>query len=238
MRNTLTKIFSVLVLVLGGGWWALSVIGNMALLADFPKVIADLASFVVKHQDVGYQIAPWVLMAMGVFALLLLRWPHLFGQTGGAAASNGKPELSILIGQDGHYVSAQSHNVYNIMKTVMVGVKNTGGVFLSNCKLSYEAQDKDGGELQKWLSDGPFSLNVGEERYVSLAAYNEPVSPHPVGADGIRLAGPPSGNFWRPPTLSSQGGVVTITAESAESQPCKTICRLWVSDEKLHWEKV
>lgn len=225
-------------IILSVAWSVLGLIGNMALLAEFPKVIADLASFVVKHQETGYQIAPWVLMAMGVFGLLLLRWPHLFGQTGGAAASNGKPGLSIVIGHDGHYVSAQSHNVYNVMKTVSVGVKNTGEVFLSNCKLSYEARDKDGGEPQKWHADGPFSLNVGEERYVSLGAYDEPVPPHPIGADYIGLAAPPSGTFWHPPAFSSQGGVVTITAASAESKPCKTMCRLWVSEGKLHWEKV
>ena len=148
-----------------------------------------------------------------------------------------KPELSLVIGHEGHYIENKSFNIYNVMKTVLVGVKNTGNTHLSNCKLYFELRDPDTNIPQLWLRENTFSLSQGEERYIDVASYNEPLPPHPNGGDWIQLSAPPSGTFWRPPTLPISGGAITLKAISAESQPYEAILKLWVKDNKLHWEQ-
>ncbi|WP_322101788.1 ATP-binding protein [Paraburkholderia sp. J41] len=152
------------------------------------------------------------------------------------ARSDKVHKLSILIGKDGHYVETQRHNDVNITKTVLVGIKNTGNTYLTNCKVFFETIGTNAKSPERWLREGAFSLNPGEERLVSLAMYGEPISPMQPGLDWISLPAPPSGNFWRPPTLSKDGGAVTITATSLESAPCAAICKLWIRENKLHWE--
>ncbi|MBB3213954.1 hypothetical protein FHW67_003260 [Herbaspirillum sp. Sphag1AN] len=152
---------------------------------------------------------------------------------------NYGPMLRIIVGQDGPYVETENHNVYNVMKTVYIGVRNTGGVYLTNCKLEFETHD-NGRELKTWHVDGPFSLNPGEQRYISLAAYGEPISVNVQGTPSIQLSAPPSGNYMGQlaPTLPLTGGVVTLRARSAESQPCEVLCKLWVDNGKLCWDEV
>lgn len=176
----------------------------------------------------------WCIEAIGIVLLLIsiiaLVLPKRFDRQ--------IPELSIVIGHDGHYVTAKNYNIYNTMKTVLVGLKNTGGTYLTNCKLEFEVRNKDTNTPERWLRTlESFSLNQGEEKYIDVAAYNEPIPPHPASGIVIQLSAPPSGNFWRPPTLSKSGGVVVLIATSAESRPCEVVLRLWVEDEKLHWEK-
>ncbi|WP_186178597.1 AlbA family DNA-binding domain-containing protein [Burkholderia gladioli] len=159
------------------------------------------------------------------------------GASASAQAHSDKVnKLSILIGKDCHYVDTQRHNDVNITKIVLVGIQNTGNTCLTNCKVFFEATGTSAKKPEKWLREGAFSLNPGEERLVSLAMYGEPILPTQPGLDWISLPAPPSGNFWRPPTLSKDGGVVTITATSLESAPCTAICKLWICENKLHWE--
>lgn len=148
------------------------------------------------------------------------------------------PEISINIGHDGHYVEANSYNAVNVMKSVLIGIKNSGETHLTNCKIMYEAFNQDTNAPEKWLVMNSFSLIPGEEKFITLASFNEPLKTTNDGVGlNIRLAGPPSGNFWHPPTLPKGGGAVTITASSAESKSCSEICKLWVEDNKLHWAK-
>ena len=155
-----------------------------------------------------------------------------------AAPEKDSAEIRLVFGQDGPYVETNSFNSINVRKTVCVGVRNAGTKYLSNCKLMFEARRPEDGEPERWLRDGPFSLNVGEERYLSVAAYNEPISSQTTSENWIMLSAPPSGNFWRPPMIPTTGGAVTLTATSAESRECKSICKFWVTGGKLYWERV
>ncbi|MCA8075986.1 AlbA family DNA-binding domain-containing protein [Burkholderia cepacia] len=154
------------------------------------------------------------------------------------ARVNTVHKLSIMIGQDGRYVEVHKHNTVNITKTVLVGIKNTGNAYLTNCKIHFEATGANAVSAERWLRVDAFSLNPGEERLVSLAMYGEPISSEQPGLDWISLSAPPSGNFWRPPTLPKVGGVVTITATSLECAPCTALCKLWIDGSKLKWEKI
>nr|WP_198980095.1 hypothetical protein [Herbaspirillum sp. ASV7] len=152
--------------------------------------------------------------------------------------SHGGPKMELLVGQEGPYVETRSHNIYNLSKTVLIGVKNSGSTLLTNCKLEFEATDKDSAKQQTWHRDGPFSLNIGEERLISLAMYGEPVPPHPQGTDRIQLSALPSSYLWRAPALPLAGGVVKVIAFSSETPPCELYCKLWVENEKLKWERL
>jgi len=179
-------------------------------------------------------ISKWCIFAVGVVLFLIsflaLIRPNWFG--------NKIPELRIVVGHDGHYETAKNYNVYNTMKTVLIGLKNTGGIYLTNCKLELEIRNEDTNVPERWLRTlESFSLNQGEEKYIDVASYNEPIPPHPASGIVIQLSAPPSGNFWRPPTLPKDGGAVTLIASSAESRSSELVLRLWVKDEKLNWEK-
>lgn len=154
------------------------------------------------------------------------------------ARGNTVHRLSIVVRTDGHYVEAQRHNAINISKTVLIGIKNTGNSYLTNCKVYFEATGMNASSPEKWLRLDAFSLNPEEEKLVSLAMYGEPISKDVAGLNWISLSAPPSGNYWSPPALPKDGGVVTITATTLESAPCTAICRLWVEENRLKWEKV
>lgn len=152
--------------------------------------------------------------------------------------NSDKSEIALLFGRDGPYVETSSFNSINIRKTVCVGVKNVGATYLSNCKLMFEARRPGSDLSEKWLRDGPFSLNAGEERYLSVAAYNEPISAQTTPENWITLSAPPSGNFWSAPMISAAGGVVTLIVTSAESRECRVICKFWAAGGKFYWEQV
>ena len=149
-----------------------------------------------------------------------------------------KAEIKLVFGTEGPYIEIGTFNSTNIRKTVCVGVKNIGNKYLSNCKLKFEALRQHDGLPETWHRDGPFSLNVGEERYLSVAAYNEPISSQTTPEAWIMLSALPSGTFWRAPMIPAAGGAVTLTATSSESRECKAICKFWVADGKLYWEPI
>jgi TIR domain-containing protein len=202
-----------------------------------PQLIGALSGVLDATDDASPRARP----AAGEF----LRTPNPFddarpdplGAPKPIAKPGAGPELAIIVGQDGPYVETASHALYNVRKTVSIGVKNIGDTYLTNCKVHLAAPYPETGKPERWLLDGPFSLNQGEERYIAVAAYNEPVPPHPQSAEMIRLSAPPSGTFWRPPEMPASGGVLTIHAASAESRPCEVICKLWVADGSLRWQK-
>jgi hypothetical protein len=95
-----------------------------------------------------------------------------------------------MIDKDSRYVDVQKHNAVNITKSILIGIKNTGNAYLTNCRVYFEATDKDAVDSQKWLRVDAFSLNPDEERLVSLAMYGEPISSEQAGLDRIGLAAP------------------------------------------------
>jgi hypothetical protein len=202
------------------------------------------ASFLLRH---GPPVVPPLL-------LVAVLWYVHYGRPSSGTAVEGtllrldqrgpssarmlghKSEISIIVGRDGGYVETSSFNAVNIMKTMCVGVRNTGSVFLTNCKLMLEARRGDNPTPETWLRDGPFSLNVAEERYLSVATYNEPISSQVTAESWIRLSAPPSGNFWSPPMLPISGGTVTLRATSTESRECTIICQFWAKDGTFYWQ--
>jgi hypothetical protein len=202
---------------------------GLAVVAMFPpSFLSDLPGW-------SRQVSGWIGLGLFSVSLLALIKPDWLWRSK-AAHSSQKPEINLIIGRDGHYVENSSFNSVNVMKTVCVGVKNIGATHLSNCKLMFEATRADNGTRETWLRDGPFSLAIGEERYLSVVTYNEPISPQTAPENWIRLSAPPSGNFWSPPMLPAAGGAVTLTATSAESRERRMICKFWAKEGKLYWE--
>lgn len=78
MGRLLKGVFFTLVTLLAAGWHFLDVLGRGEVFMTLPDFAIRLQEFMVKHQDVGYQIAPWVVMFVSVLALTLLQWPNLF----------------------------------------------------------------------------------------------------------------------------------------------------------------
>jgi hypothetical protein len=195
--------------------------------------IAALVWMYLKGQTpivIAAAVLGTLVFGLIVVTLLVLAWRRIGATIAGA-------RIAVNIGQDGHYVASSNH-VYNVMKTVRVGVKNVGDKFLSNCMVHFETHQPDTGKVEKWAAEhSVFSLNQGEERYISLASHSEAIPPHPQGVQTIRLAAPPSGTYWRAPDLPASGGAVTITATSAESPSSEVVCKLWVENDKLRWER-
>ena len=189
------------------------------------------------------KMSHWIAVAgffLGVILIVHSIWDWVRGNRKNKSALSNEPiyNIDIIIGYDGHYVETQSFNVYNVMKTVVIGVKNTGYSYLSNCKVYLQAIKPDTSAPEKWLREDVFSLNPGEERFISIAAFNEPLPPHPAQeANLIRPSYRADGTWWQPPMIPQSGGFLTIIAQSAESKPCEVVCKLWVEDDKLHWEK-
>lgn len=191
----------------------------------------------VWHEMPTYISYPAILMGLTLICWGV--WP-IFSKkcrVNPQAQITKNPEISIIVGHDGHYVESNSQNSVNVMKTVLIGVKNTGDTHLTNCKVMFEVRNNKTNAPEQWFREGSFSLIAGEERYIGLATYNEPLSLNGEGAGiCITLVVPPGGGWdWAPPTVSMDGGAVKIIVTSAESRPCEAICKLWVTNKKLQW---
>jgi len=217
--------------------WANTCWGFLSLAVAFALARLSMI-WTVGHDEWGPRLI-YAAIICGVLSGICFFWPFFKRIQSSSIKSTLRiePELCIVIGHDGHYVETKNTDNDNVWRTVLIGVKNTGGTYLSNCELNCKAIDRETSALQEWIREGSFSLNVGEEKYIRLASYNEPLPHHSTGRNWIKLHAQPSGNFWRPPTLSADGGNVTLTATSAESRPCEVVCRLWVKDGKLCWDK-
>lgn len=190
-------------------------------------------------------VPKWAPLLLYALAACLLLWiilppfiPRKHRKTDYSKVAELKPEITIVIGHGGRYEHAKNANLYLLSKTLSIGVKNIGATYLSNCKVYCEIIDRDKNVPLRWLREDTFTLNVGEERLITIASYNEPIPPHPKGEEEIRLHAPIGngyGGFM--PTLPSEGGALTITASCAECMPCEIICKLWVKEGKFQWEQ-
>ena len=219
--------------------WANTCWGLLAFAVTFAMARLSMV-WTVGHEEWGPRLL-YASIFCFVLSLTCFAWPWIkrfFPKRHKKNEEHSQPEISIIIGHDEHYVESNNCNAVNIMKTVLVGVKNTGNTYLTNCKVMFEARDTETNMLKSWLREDSFSLVRGEEKYLSLAAYNEPLSSSQVAENWIRPSFPPSGTFWSPPMIPKDGGIVTITATCTDAPPCKVICKLWVTENKFHWEKV
>jgi hypothetical protein len=201
--------------------------------ANLSKWIASIVIYAHDHSTI-------VLLGTIIFtsAYVAFVWDvRLTRKSKPEALNDGKAEFDIVIGHDGHYVESNSFNAINVMKTVFVAIKNTGNAYLTNCKVMFEVHNPNSNTPEKWLREDSFSLLKGEQKYLSLAAYNERLSPDQVMEEWIRPSAPPSGNYWQAPMIPKEGGTITITASTVETSPRKIICKLWVTDGKLCWAK-
>ena len=119
-----------------------------------------------------------------------------------------------------------------VIRTVLACVENTDtSHFISNFKASVEIYGID-----HPLFDC-FTLNSVEKCFVPIATHHEsPIDkyihvwalPKPGGIGGIQFR----------PTFPLSGGLITIKATSAETQPAQLVCHVFVDDSgKLKLEK-
>jgi len=77
LRRIFTVLFWTVTFITAWGWRILDVIGRGDVLVNLEGILGHLQEFVVRHQEIGYQVAPWVVMVVSVLALALLQWPGL-----------------------------------------------------------------------------------------------------------------------------------------------------------------
>jgi hypothetical protein len=180
---------------------------------------------------VGWPVATVLALSTGFYAGAKVQANRSKGRV------SGSPKMEIVVGKNNGYEDKSHTTLYTLMHVMLVGIKNSAGGLLSNCRVYCEVEVAEG-KKEKFLCENTFSLNAGEERYVHVARYNEPVPPHPINqAEVIRLSAPPSGTFWQPPTIPAAGGIIKLIATSAECPECKVVCRVWVRDGRFQWER-
>lgn len=79
------------------GWKALDFLGRADVLLHFPTFALHLKEFMLQHQEAGYLIAPWFVMALSVFAFVQTVWPNLLRwQRSAPALSPASPTATSL----------------------------------------------------------------------------------------------------------------------------------------------
>lgn len=77
MRRVIGIISSGLIFVFALLWHVLDAIGRGEVFMKLPDFVDSVQRFLVAHHEIGYQIAPWVLMAVSILSLVFLQWPEL-----------------------------------------------------------------------------------------------------------------------------------------------------------------
>jgi hypothetical protein len=120
-------------------------------------------------------------------------------------------------------------NQYGVHHTIYVNVTNAGSKRITNCKFyrTYIAFTNDN---QKTLLDGPFSLDPGEPRYVSIAMFNETKDlPHADHLIGLSMHPSAFGAGVMQPRLPiDRRHVVSFVAESPDTKDAALHCELFV----------
>jgi hypothetical protein len=75
MRRTIQIIASFLLFSAGAIWAALDVIGRAATAMDIVLWVPDWVKRLSAHQELGWQLAPWTFMALGVLSVALIQVP-------------------------------------------------------------------------------------------------------------------------------------------------------------------
>lgn len=90
MRRIVQWIAIIVIFFLGWGWRILDVIGRGDVFVKLPDFVGQFQQFLIHHQEIGYQIAPWVLMAVPTLFLVWLQWPDFWHKGGVQAIPNFK----------------------------------------------------------------------------------------------------------------------------------------------------
>jgi hypothetical protein len=77
MWKTAKAIVFGIITLLGWLWFLLDLAGRGLTVLELNKIFPKLVGFLSSHQEIGYQIAPWVLMVGGIASMALLQWPWL-----------------------------------------------------------------------------------------------------------------------------------------------------------------
>lgn len=72
---------SIIAVVIGQGWLALNVIGNLATAVDIFDWVPMWIRTLAAHKELAYQIGPWMFIVLGIGSLLAVHlWPERRGQ--------------------------------------------------------------------------------------------------------------------------------------------------------------
>jgi hypothetical protein len=66
VRKTIKAVMSAIVFLFGWAWWLLDLAGRGFAFWDLKELFPSLVEFLSKHQELAYQIAPWVLMIVPI----------------------------------------------------------------------------------------------------------------------------------------------------------------------------
>jgi len=109
MPKIIKIIGSVIVFLFGWAWWLLDIAGRGFAVRDLKEMFPRLVDFLADQQDIGYRIAPWVLMAAGFVALIFLEWPHLF-RVGRKSISTQPPRSAAPMQQAPYFSTTTAHS--------------------------------------------------------------------------------------------------------------------------------
>jgi len=76
MRRFFVILTAVVIYILGWGWRFLSFIGAADAALNMPNFVDAVHAFVIAREEIGWQIAPWVLMIFSTALLVWLAWPE------------------------------------------------------------------------------------------------------------------------------------------------------------------
>jgi hypothetical protein len=151
--------------------------------------------------------------------------------------TNDANALRILTGTGERFDKIEV-NKYGEHHTIFVSVTNVGSKRISNCKF-YRTYIRFTDDHQKTFLDGPFSLDPGESRDISIAMFNETKElPHADHSIGLSMSpGALGADIMSPRLPIDRRHVVSFVAESPDSKEAVLHCQLWVDERgKLRLE--
>src|SRR5580692_1940867 len=77
MRRFGIAAFSLACTIGGLVWQLLDVLGRGEVFFKIPEYFSSVTEFIQHHQEIGYQIAPWVFMSIGLAIPAFAEWPQL-----------------------------------------------------------------------------------------------------------------------------------------------------------------
>ena len=142
--------------------------------------------------------------------------------------------LEIIIEPSSKYRRTQQYPNGTVTETLSVGLRNSHPTRrITNCKISIRLPESVPAYAHCWLLKDGISLEGGEERIVDVFFFHEFKQKTPERLDHIRICVPPTGTFAQPPELPIEPNIVSLEAESTETDLRDIRCRIWL-DESRH----
>ena len=125
-------------------------------------------------------------------------------------------------------------------RNLLVGIKNADPLhFISNCELYVEIPE---GTIKKsYLLEKGFTLNPGEEKFISVVYNHDYSEPTERTVYRIQFSVPIVGGYYgvTQPWLPVGTHFIILKASATETKPCEVVCKVWTDDrKKLHMERV